>query len=160
MREQGERVAREIVESGGRALFVATDRKGIVVYYNDGATRSLGYSPDEVLGSFVGRLYPSVDEAKHVMEAMREQEGDATGMGPSVQTVFVAKDGTEKLPRFDRTLEGWEKYGPDGSRAALPETGIWTVGMTTDDMHLSLSEGVACSLAIDWGPSDFGWTRP
>ena len=47
-------------------IVVGTDRKGRVVYYNDGAKRSLGYTPDEVLGTFVGHLYPSIEEARHV----------------------------------------------------------------------------------------------
>ena len=35
-----------------------------VTYYNDGASRSLGYSPEEVMGTFVGLFYPSVEEAR------------------------------------------------------------------------------------------------
>ena len=37
-------------------IVVGTDLKGIVIYYNDGASRILGYKPDEILGQFVGRL--------------------------------------------------------------------------------------------------------
>ena len=47
-------------------IVVATDRKGRVVYYNDGASRSLGYKSHEILGHFVGKLYPSVDEARRI----------------------------------------------------------------------------------------------
>ena len=50
-------------------MIVATNRKGRVIYYNDGASRSLGYTPDEVMGTFVGRLYPTVEEARRVAEA-------------------------------------------------------------------------------------------
>ena len=53
-------------------IVVATDRKGRVVYYNDGASKSLGYSSDEILGQFVGDFYPSVDEARRVALAMRD----------------------------------------------------------------------------------------
>ncbi len=76
-------------------IVVATDRKGTVVYYNDGATRSLGYSPDEILGSFVGRIYPSIEEAKRVMQLMRGPEHGGPGIADAIQTVYVAKDGTE-----------------------------------------------------------------
>lgn len=76
-------------------IVVATDRKGIVVYYNDGATRSLGYTPDEILGSFVGRLYPSIEEAKRVMQEMRGPEHGGPGIADAIQTVYVAKDGTQ-----------------------------------------------------------------
>ena len=37
-------------------IIVATDRRGRIVYYNDGASRSLGYSHDEILGSFVATV--------------------------------------------------------------------------------------------------------
>ena len=45
-------------------IVVATDAKGMVAYYNDGAKRSLGYSQDEILGRYVAQLFPSLDEAK------------------------------------------------------------------------------------------------
>src|SRR5262249_18998703 len=38
-------------------IVVAVDRKGIIGFYNDGARQTLGYSPDEVLGQHVPRLY-------------------------------------------------------------------------------------------------------
>jgi PAS domain S-box-containing protein len=78
-------------------IVVATDRKGTVVYYNDGAQNSLGYRPEEVLGTFVGRLYSSVDEAKRVMECMRGSEHGKPGSAESVQTTFVTADG-ESIP--------------------------------------------------------------
>ena len=52
-------------------IVVSTDRNGNVAYYNDGALRTLGYSSDEILGVYVEKLYPNVDEAKRVMRAMR-----------------------------------------------------------------------------------------
>ena len=70
-------------------IVVATDRKGTVVYYNDGATRSLGYAPDEILGSFVGHLYSSVEEAKRVMEVMRGPEHGGPGIADAIQTVLA-----------------------------------------------------------------------
>ncbi|MCX5740334.1 MAG: response regulator [Proteobacteria bacterium] len=51
-------------------IVVATDRKGTVVSYNDGASKILGYKSDEVLGHYVGQLYPDLDEAKRVMAAV------------------------------------------------------------------------------------------
>ncbi len=74
-------------------IVVATDRKGVVIYYNDGAKRTLGYEPDEVLGSFVGRLYPSVDEAKRVANAMRNAGFGGEGVVETLQTTFVSKSG-------------------------------------------------------------------
>jgi len=70
-------------------LVVATDRKGTVIYYNDGAAKSLGYSGDEIRGHRVAELYPSLDEAKRVMKAMR----DGGGSVANFQTRLLAKSG-------------------------------------------------------------------
>jgi PAS domain S-box-containing protein len=78
-----------------RDIVVATSRDGTVVYYNDGASRSLGYRMEEVLGTFVGRLYPSLEEAKRVKAAMRSAEHGGAGIVESFPTTFVAKDGEE-----------------------------------------------------------------
>jgi len=78
-------------------IVVATDRRGTVVYYNDGAKKSLGYAPEEILGTFVGRLYPGVEEARRVMECMRSPEHGGPGTADAIQTCFVDKDG-ELIP--------------------------------------------------------------
>jgi PAS domain S-box-containing protein len=78
-------------------IVVATDRKGKVVYYNDGASRSLGYKPDEVMGHFVGQLYPDIDEAKRVMTAMRGSEHGDAGICETFPTTFLSKSG-ERIP--------------------------------------------------------------
>jgi PAS domain S-box-containing protein len=76
-------------------IVVATDRKGTVIYYNDGASKSLGYASREVLGTFVGRLYPSLDEAKRVMVAMRSPEHGGEGIVETFRTTFLSKNGEE-----------------------------------------------------------------
>jgi len=76
-------------------IVVATDRRGTVTYYNDGAKRILGFGADEILGQFVGRLYPSVDEAKRVMKAMRGSHHGGAGHVEAFQTTFVARSGEE-----------------------------------------------------------------
>jgi PAS domain S-box-containing protein len=76
-------------------IVVATDRKGTVIYYNDGAKRSLGYSEAEVLGAFVGKLYPSLEEAKRVMGAMRSAEHGGSGSVETFRTAFMSKTGEE-----------------------------------------------------------------
>jgi len=78
-------------------IVVATDRKGTVVYYNDGASALLGYKPEEVLGSFVGRFYPDIDEAKRVVAAMRSAQYGGRGICESFRTTFLTKSG-EKIP--------------------------------------------------------------
>ncbi len=76
-------------------IVVATDRKGIVVYYNDGAKRSLGYSQDEILGTFVVRLYPDIKEARRIMATMRSSEYGGVGVADTLETTFLSKDGEE-----------------------------------------------------------------
>jgi PAS domain S-box-containing protein len=78
-------------------IVVATDRKGTVIYYNDGASRILGYTADEVLGTFVGRLYPDVAEARRVMAAMRGPGHGGPGIVETFQTTYVSKAG-ERIP--------------------------------------------------------------
>ncbi len=76
-------------------IVVATDRKGTVVYYNDGAKRSLGYQAAEVMGRFVGKVYPSVEEAKRVKKAMLSPSQGGPDEVDAFQTTFLAKDGSQ-----------------------------------------------------------------
>jgi PAS domain S-box-containing protein len=78
-------------------IVVAVDRKGVIVFYNDGARQTLGYSSAEVLGQPVERLYPSREHAKRVMRAMRGDEHAARGKVKNFETVFTAKGG-EQIP--------------------------------------------------------------
>jgi PAS domain S-box-containing protein len=78
-------------------IVVAVDRKGIIVFYNDGARQTLGYSSAEVLGQPVERLYPSREHAKRVMRAMRGDEHAARGKIKNFETIFTAKGG-EQIP--------------------------------------------------------------
>ncbi len=79
-------------------IVVATDRHGIVVYYNDGASRSLGYAPEEILGNFVGQLYPDLDrgEARDDGDA-RSRPLAARAIVETFQTTFLSKTG-EQIP--------------------------------------------------------------
>ncbi|MAI78160.1 MAG: hypothetical protein CL917_04405 [Deltaproteobacteria bacterium] len=85
-------------------IVVATDRKGRVVYYNDGASKSLGYDSSEVLGGFVGTLYPSVDEARRVANAMRDPNQSGTNVLESFSTTFLARSGEEIPVAISGTL--------------------------------------------------------
>jgi len=78
-------------------IVVATDRKGMVAYYNDGASRSLGYAPDEILGKYAGQLYPDLDEAKRVMAAMRDPAQTGPAIIETFETTFLSKNG-ERIP--------------------------------------------------------------
>jgi PAS domain S-box-containing protein len=74
-------------------IVVAVDRRGIITFSNDGARQMLRYAADEVLGQHVTRLYPDLDEARKVMQAMR----DGGGTVKNFETVFLDKGG-ERIP--------------------------------------------------------------
>lgn len=96
-------------------IVVATDRKGHVVYYNDGASRILGYRSREILGEYVGRLYPDLDEAKRVMRAMREPAHGGEGIVTSFRTEFLSKEGVRIPVAISGTLLHDERGVEDGT---------------------------------------------
>ncbi len=73
-------------------MIVAVDSDGTIVYYNEGARKSLHYSGQEMIGGKVLSIYPSIEEARRIMKAMRDS-GDA-GRVSNFETVFRDKDGT------------------------------------------------------------------
>ncbi|MEZ4280477.1 MAG: response regulator [Myxococcota bacterium] len=78
-------------------IVIATDRKGRVVYFNDGAHDTLGYDSAEVLGEFVGVFYPTIGEARRVGAAMRSPEYGGEARVNALETTFVARSG-EHIP--------------------------------------------------------------
>jgi PAS domain S-box-containing protein len=88
-----ERLERLIARSTD--IVVATERDGTVSFYNDGASRILGYSEREILGQYAARLYPSLEEAQRVMRAMRSGSFGGPGVCDSFRTTFVSKSGEE-----------------------------------------------------------------
>jgi PAS domain S-box-containing protein len=77
-------------------IIVAVDIKGTIVYYNDGARRGLQYTAEEIIGQNVTRLYPSIEEARRVMTAMREAR-DTGGRVSSFESIFRNKD-NQQIP--------------------------------------------------------------
>jgi PAS domain S-box-containing protein len=73
-------------------IVVAVDREGTVIYYNDGARRNLHWQPHEIIGEKCTKVYPSLEEARRVMKAMRESS--EKGRIASFETVLRAKDGS------------------------------------------------------------------
>jgi PAS domain S-box-containing protein len=71
-------------------MIIAVDSDGTIVYYNDGARKNLHYSGQEMIGAKVNAIYPSIEEARRVMKAMRDS-GDA-GRVSNFETVFRDKD--------------------------------------------------------------------
>jgi PAS domain S-box-containing protein len=78
-------------------IVVATTRDGKVAYYNDGAERGLGYTPEEIMGDHVSRLYKSIEEAQRVMAAMRSPKHGGVGIVETFETCFLSKD-QEEIP--------------------------------------------------------------
>jgi len=78
-------------------IIVAVDGHGVITFYNDGARQTLGYTPGDVLGQHVTRLYPDLAEARKVMMAMRDGQGGHPGRVRNFETMFVTKTG-ERIP--------------------------------------------------------------
>jgi PAS domain S-box-containing protein len=76
-------------------IVVAVDRQGTIVFYNDGAHKTLGYSQGEVIGQHVTLLYPSLSEAKRVMASMRAGQAGTPAMVKNFETTFRTKSGEE-----------------------------------------------------------------
>jgi len=113
-------------------IVVGTDAKGTVAYYNDGATRILGYKATEILGEFVGRLYPTVDEARRVMEAMRSADHGGVGYIETFETEFLAKNGSQIPVAISGTLILDDEGREDG-----------TIGFAKDLREILHREGLA-----------------
>src|SRR3972149_1106883 len=78
-------------------IIIAVDKRGTITFYNDGARQNLGFSPDEVLGKKVLEIYPTMEEARRVMAAMRADDGDGKGRVRNFETNFKTKKG-DKIP--------------------------------------------------------------
>ena len=96
-------------------IVVATDRAGRVIYYNDGASRILGYKIGEILGHNVVTLYPSLAEAKRVMKAMRSEGHGGRGIVETFQTTFRSKSGEDIPVAISGTLLHDAKGNEDGT---------------------------------------------
>ncbi len=79
-------------------IVIAVDREGKIVFYNDGAERTLGYAEDELLGEMVvGKVYPDVETARAIMKAMRDPATDGPDAVKNFETVVVHRSG-ERIP--------------------------------------------------------------
>jgi PAS domain S-box-containing protein len=123
-------------------IVVAVDRQGSIVFYNDGARQTLGYTSEEVLGKPVILLYQSLDRAREVMRAMRSGESGPVGTVKNCETLFRAKDGSE----IPVAISGSIAYDEDGAE-------VGSIGFAKDlrqirkrDRLLTLGE-LAVSLA-------------
>jgi PAS domain S-box-containing protein len=132
-------------------IVVATDRRGTVVSYNDGASKILGYQSSEVLGEFVGRLYPDLDEAKRVMNALRSAGHGGRGICETFRTSFLAKSG-ECIPvAISGTLiydDAGEEDGTIGFAKDLREILSKDQLATCGEVAIGLSHEIRNPLAV------------
>jgi PAS domain S-box-containing protein len=76
-------------------IVIAVDSSGAIIYFNEGACHALQYKTEEIIGQNVDQIYPTREEAKRVMKAMRTS-GDS-GRLASFETLFKTKTG-EMIP--------------------------------------------------------------
>jgi len=91
-------------------IVVAVDRKGTIIFYNDGAKQLLGYSAKEMLGQHVSRVYPSADEARRVMQALRSDDNMVPGSIRNFECELMNKAGE----RFPAAMSGSIIYDERG----------------------------------------------
>src|SRR5712692_5944604 len=90
------RYFQKLVESS-HDIIIAVDSKGTIIFYNDGARQNLGFTHEEMLGKSVAEVYPSRDEARRVMAAIRRSEKEEKGKVQNFETTFKTKKG-ELIP--------------------------------------------------------------
>jgi PAS domain S-box-containing protein len=78
-------------------IIISVDQAGTITFYNDGARQNLGFCPDEMLGKNVTEVYPSREEARRVMAALRAEDNDRRGRISNFETVFKTKKG-QRIP--------------------------------------------------------------
>jgi len=120
-------------------IIIAVDKQGTITFYNDGARQNLGFSPEEVLGKNLLEIYPSLDEARKVMAAMRADQVDGKGRVSNFETTFKTRKG-ERIPV---AISASIIYDDDGE-----ETG--SIGFAKDIRELRRRDQLAtlCEFAI------------
>lgn len=78
-------------------IIIAADEQGTIIFYNDGAKQNLGFSHEEMLGKSVLEIYPSREEARKVMAALRRGDCGERGRMRNFETTFKTKKG-EQIP--------------------------------------------------------------
>ncbi len=96
---------------------ISTDEEGKIVYFSKGAAEVLGYSAEETQGKHVSEIYPSLEEARKIGQAMRKNRGKIRNYNVSLKK----KDGT----LVEVLLSASALYGDDGAL-------IGTVGISKD----------------------------
>ena len=120
-------------------IIISVDKQGTITFYNDGARQNLGFAPEEVLGKNVLEVYPSLEEARKVMTALRADGGDGKGKVSNFETTFKTKKG-EKIPV---AISASILYADDGKE-------IGSIGFAKDIRDIRRRDQLAtlCEFAI------------
>ncbi len=132
-------------------IVVAVDKRGTIVFYNDGARSTLGYSPEEVLGEHVARLYPNPEEARKVMTAMRAGHDAQPGQVRNFETAFVTKSGEIFPVAISGSIiydEAHQQMGSIGFAKDLREIRRHDQMMTLAEVAVSLAHEVNNPLEV------------
>ncbi len=78
-------------------IIIAVNKAGVITFYNDGARQNLGFTSEEVLGKSVLEIYPTREEARRVMAAMRRGAEGEKGKVRNFETTFKTRRG-EPIP--------------------------------------------------------------
>ncbi len=96
---------------------ISADARGNIVFLNRGAQELLGYTEEELVGRHVALVYPSLEEARRVGEAMRKNGGRIRNFNSRLKK----KDGT----LVDVLISVATLYDENGNKAG-------TVGISKD----------------------------
>ncbi len=113
-------------------IVVAVDRPGTIVFYNDGAYKTLGYTPEEVLGKPVTLLYPTLAEARRVMSALRAGHAGTAETVKNFETTFQSKS-AEEIPV---AISGTITYDAEGHESG-------SIGFAKDLREIRRHEQIA-----------------
>jgi PAS domain S-box-containing protein len=100
-----------IMDSSSEGIIIATDAAGIVLVWNEGARRILGYEPQEVVGKKSVRIFHTKDYLKSGVMETNIENMITTGKPSVGEITYVAKDGRSfpvwqvVSPRFDEDGE-------------------------------------------------------
>lgn len=113
-------LAEAILTSASDAI-IATDRNGLVTYWNPGAMRIFGFSSDEAIGQSLDFIIPENLRARHwdgYRKTMTTGES-RYGAGDLLSVPALTKSGTRISVEFTIVMLRDERGLPDGTVAVL-----------------------------------------
>ncbi|GAI32388.1 unnamed protein product, partial [marine sediment metagenome] len=100
-----------IMDSSSEGIIIATDSTGVILIWNEGARRLLGYEPQEVVGKKNIRIFHTKEYLKSGVMKTNIENMITTGKPLMEEITYVAKDGRSfpvwqvVNPRFDEDGE-------------------------------------------------------